>query len=240
MKFFFLRHAQSVNNALYTSTGSDTARSEDPELTETGYRQAKALAEFLRTGNPDGGNRCDGTQDKGFGITHLYSSLMLRSVATGSIIASELGVQLKAWTEIHEQGGIYLEDEKSGELTGMSGKDRAFFQTHYPDFILPEDFIETGWWDRRTREQPEESRLRAKLFLAGLLERHAGSRHHVAVVSHGGFYVDFLINLLNLQQPEGIWFRMNNAAITRIDFLEEKVDLIYQNRMDFLPAELVT
>jgi 2,3-bisphosphoglycerate-dependent phosphoglycerate mutase len=240
MQFFYIRHAQSTNNALYTTTGSGLNRSEDPELTEIGQEQAEALADFLKRGNPDGGNGCHGSKQAGFGITHLYSSLMVRAIATGYAISNAIGVPLTAWTDIHEQGGIFLEDELTGEPTGLDGKDLAYFQAKYPHLILPEDFIESGWWNRRPLEKPEESLQRARRFLADLLDRHGHGGDRVAVVSHGGFYVDFLVALIDLPRPDGIWFRMNNAAITRIDFLDGKVDLIYQNRMDFLPAELVT
>lgn len=36
------------------------------------------------------------------------------------------------------------------------------------------------------------------------------------------------------------WFRMNNCAITRIDFQPDWVVVMYQNRLDYMPRELVT
>ena len=48
MQFYFIRHGQSENNALWERTGSSEGRSEDPELTALGHRQAKRLAQFLR------------------------------------------------------------------------------------------------------------------------------------------------------------------------------------------------
>ena len=36
------------------------------------------------------------------------------------------------------------------------------------------------------------------------------------------------------------WFSLNNTAITRLDFLPGETRLVYQNRLDWLPAEMVT
>ena len=36
MRLYFIRHGQSENNALYTATGSDRERVDDPKLTEIG------------------------------------------------------------------------------------------------------------------------------------------------------------------------------------------------------------
>ena len=36
------------------------------------------------------------------------------------------------------------------------------------------------------------------------------------------------------------WFILNNAAITRIDFDARGTWLVYMNRADFLPRELIT
>ena len=61
----------------------------------------------------------------------------------------------------------------------------------------------------------------------------------MAVISHGGFYNVLLRTLLKIQR-EDAWFALNNVAITRIDFYAEGVDIIYMNRSDFVPKELVT
>jgi broad specificity phosphatase PhoE len=60
------------------------------------------------------------------------------------------------------------------------------------------------------------------------------------VVSHGGFYNDLLAAILNLPDREGYWFLLNNAGITRIDFDDERIGLVYLNRVDFLPREIIT
>jgi 2,3-bisphosphoglycerate-dependent phosphoglycerate mutase len=79
MQLYYIRHAQSENNALWEATGSDEGRSSDPELTEIGKQQITCLAQFLKTGDPVLGNRrMDAQNLAGFGLTHLYCSLMVQ------------------------------------------------------------------------------------------------------------------------------------------------------------------
>ena len=240
MQFYFIRHGQSENNALWKRTGSSKGRSEDPELTEIGRQQSEFVAQFLRRADSTAVvNGSDVQNVAGFGITHLYSSLMVRAVATGTAIAKALDLPLVAWEDLHERGGIYLKDEETGERIGQPGKDRAYFEAHYPDLVLPDSLGEAGWWNRPF-EEPEQRLTRAQRFWRDLMERHGHTDDRVAVVSHGGFYNDLLAAILNLPEREAYWFVLNNAAITRIDFNDDRIGLIYLNRIDFLPKELVT
>jgi 2,3-bisphosphoglycerate-dependent phosphoglycerate mutase len=241
MQLYFIRHGQSENNQLWEQTGSHKGRSEDPDLTPRGRQQAHRVAQFLRRADsPTVGNLEEDLQNTaGFGITHLYTSLMIRAVATGTIIARALGLPLVAWEDVHEWGGIYLEDERTGERIGRPGHNRAYFEAHYPDLILPDSLDDDGWWNRPF--EPREARpLRAARALRELLDRHGGADDRVAVVSHGGFYNQLLRAILNLPEENSYRFALNNGAITRLDFDEEKIVLSYSNRADFLPRELIT
>jgi 2,3-bisphosphoglycerate-dependent phosphoglycerate mutase len=243
MQFYFIRHGQSENNVLWERTGSSEGRSEDPALTEVGWQQSEFVAQFLRQADPpdlqSGRSGSDVQNLAGFGITHLYSSLMVRAVATGTAIAKALDLPLVAWEDLHEWGGIYLKDEETDERIGQAGHNRAYFEVHYPHLVLPDSLGEAGWWNRPF-EEPEQRLTRVQRFLGDFMERHGHTDDRVAVVSHGGFYNGLLAAILNLPEREGYWFALNNAAITRIDFNDEGVGLIYLNRVDFLPKELVT
>jgi 2,3-bisphosphoglycerate-dependent phosphoglycerate mutase len=239
MEFYFIRHAQSENNALWTLTGSIQGRLEDPDLTDLGRQQAEILAGFL--GRPGGWPHVpehDIQNVAGFSFTHLYCSLMVRAVVTGTVVASALGLPLVAWEEIHEVGGIARRDPETGEGFGLPGHNRAYFEAHHPDLILPTSLGQEGWWNR-PYEEPAHRPRRARRFLEALLQRHGGD-DRVAIISHGGFYNQFLRILLGLTDTEGLWFSLNNAAITRIDFDDGDVWIRYNNRLDFMPGELIT
>ena len=239
MQLYYIRHAQSENNALYTSGNYDKRR-KDPELTETGRKQVILLAQTLKSGqvltSPE---EVDFQNRNGYGITHVYTSLMVRAIATGEVIARTLGLPLEVWEDIHETGGIFYYDEDTGEPIGHAGKNRAYFENHHPELILPDTLDEGGWWNRPFEEY--EARVeRGRRVLRKLITRHGNSDDRVAFVSHGGFYNHFLLAILGLDRRDGFWFLMNNTGITRIDFSGEDTVLVYQNRLDHLPADLVT
>lgn len=243
MHLYFIRHAQSTNNALYASGDQAQPRTHDPLLTDLGRRQAELLAGFLANSPPDelAGPAADGRDPqnrRGFHLTHLYSSLMVRAVSTGAAIAARLGLPLHAWIDWHEEGGLFLETEP-GQYEVKAGQGRAFFAREYPVLVLPETLGDEGWTTGGF-EPHSERPTRARRVLAELLERHGGTDDRVAVISHGGFYTHFLAALLDLQPPYQLHFAMNNAAVSRIVITPEGRYVVYQNRCEFLPAEMVT
>ncbi len=129
MRFYFIRHGQSVNNAIYEATGRSDGRSEDPQLTEIGQQQARLLADFLRAKDAQASGNAQALKRDYFGFTHLYTSLTLRAVQTGTAVSEALNIPLVAWPEIHETGGIYLEDPASGELGASPAKPGRFFKS---------------------------------------------------------------------------------------------------------------
>ena len=241
MQFYFIRHAQSQNNARYFETGAEQDRSEDPDLSPTGYEQARCLARYLRQSAPA---RSLAVPDwnpqniSGFGITHLYCSLMLRAVATGTIVAQALDLSLVAWEDAHEGGGIYQHDDETGERIGLPGRNRAHFEARYPDLVLPESLGEEGWWNRPYEEREQRPR-RARRFLHDLLARHGASDHRVAVISHGAFFSYLMNAILDLPPMPPPWFQMENTAITRIDFSEERIGFAYINNASHLSRDLI-
>ena len=240
MELYFIRHGQSANNALYDRTGSWQGRSHDPELTDIGKRQAEHLARFLRQANPGTAtNGWDPHNVSGFGITHVYTSLMMRAVQTGSIVAEALGLPLMAWEDIHENGGLYVEYEGTEEKIGQAGPTRAELAARFPNLVLPARLGEAGWWNR-PYEDEEIWSIRARRFLGDLTAKHGSTNDRVAAISHGGFYRQFLLAWLNAPITDGCWFALNNTGITRIDFYDGTIGLVYANRVDFIPRDLIT
>lgn len=238
MRLYFIRHGQSVNNALWDATRSDVGRSDDPELTALGHEQARLLAEYvLRTDAQARANGKHGQPKRDFfGITHVYTSLMVRSVATASYLAQALDLPLMGWPEIHECGGIYSETEE--ERVGGPGKTRAFFTENFAHLHLPETVTEEGWYNRPF-EEDEDRPLRARKVLETLFERHGDTQDVVALVSHAGFYNELVRVIFEI--PRGNkWFGMYNTAVSRIEFRDGERVLLYHNRTEHLPDHSIT
>jgi broad specificity phosphatase PhoE len=243
MQLYFIRHGQSANNFLWDQTQSNKGRSEDPPLTDIGRQQATLVARLAgecADSMRDIPSLNTPTQNHGFGLTHVYCSLMLRAVDTGYAVAQACQLPLIAWIDLHEHGGIYLEDEQDVPH-GLPGKGRRYFAERYPNLILPETLDENGWWNRRY-EFPEERRPRAQRVAQTLLERHGQTADRVAVITHGAFYNQLMSVILKTPPPDESrqWFVLNNCAVTRLDFVDNELGIVYTNRIDFLPRELIT
>jgi 2,3-bisphosphoglycerate-dependent phosphoglycerate mutase len=235
MRLYFIRHAQSTNNALFDSTGAEQGRSDDPELSDLGQRQAKLLAQHILETK-------SGLEPGGFGLTHLYASPMVRAAHTASEISSVTGLRLHLWEDWHETGGIWL-DNANGERIGREGKNRSYLEQRFAGVHVPERIGEAGWWSRPAEPETEVT-ARAERVWKELLERHGGTSDRVAVVSHGHFYVHVMASIFALEVGRGkIWWQKHNTAITRIDHLENEFEstlLAYQNQVSHLPADLIS
>ena len=254
MQLYLIRHAQSANNDLYVRTGASEGRSADPPLTDLGHRQSELLARFLAQpqqdpdGDPAHAVAFTARHNRhGFGLTHLYCSLMTRAIQTGSAIATETGLPMDGLIDVHERGGIHNIDEVTGEDVGVPGPERAWFAAEYPHLILPDALGDGGWWNRPP-ETIDEAFVRARNVWSQLLERHGGTEDRVALVSHFGFFQSLLTVMLATEGNPGVrtfglshmMFGMSNASISRFEFDGEYFVVRYLNRVDFLPDELVT
>jgi 2,3-bisphosphoglycerate-dependent phosphoglycerate mutase len=229
MTLYLIRHAQSANNELYERTGSSIGRVDDPELTPLSVEQARILGQYLAE---------RGGRDGEYRFTQLYSSLMVRALATPTAVSRACSLAVFAWPEVHERMGVFLEDERSGELIGRPGKTRSYFEKHYPGLLLPDSLNEYGWWNRPA-EIEFQWKERARNFLSELRRRHGSGDDRVAIVTHGGFYHEILVALTGGSGQNGIWFTLHNTGITRIDFRRTHTAVVYHNRLEHLPPELV-
>ena len=254
MQLYFIRHAQSANNDLYTRTGSSIGREADPPLTEMGHLQALALANHLFTAGttrqPEAQlvGKYAARQDRlGFALTHLYCSLMTRAVQTGSYVAATTGLPLTAWAEIHERGGLHLVDGMTGEDHGIPGPGRGYFEHAFPQLVLPKEIGEPGWWNRPT-ETIAESYERAKIVWRQLLKRHGDTDDRIAMISHAGFFQSLMKTLLSPEHDwsvagdelDNLWFGVSNVSISRFELERGEVVVRYVNRVDYLPDELIS
>jgi len=252
MRLYFIRHAQSADN-LYVadnagkgvkSHGLDQTyfnRQADPELSEVGLKQIRALGRYVAERKqdtmPDPGSPYPFHDD--FDLTHIYASLMVRTMLTANAVAEALCIQPSVWEDIHETGGIWEPDLETGTPVGSSGKNRGYFEDRFPSFVLPDALGEKGWWSRPL-ETGLECKARAKRVVEELLNRHGGTGDRVAVVSHGLFYSFLMKEIMQVPSGKRVTFAMNNAAITRVDFVNGQAVTVYMNRTEHFPPGLIT
>lgn len=245
-RLYLIRHAQSANNVIWDGSDFHAERDSDPEITETGHAQARILAEHLA--HPESEPRqhpFKPSETRHHGLTHVYCSLMTRSILTGEYIARACGLPLEALPDIFEKHGIYEFDEAKA-LRGLPGRDRAYFSERFPELKLPENFNDAGWWSRPAEDVPAFlERMRAVVDRVKL--RLQGSDEHVALVVHGDFLDQFVNQLMGVDRhPHNYgnhWvanWTFHNTSISRVDFVDGAHNVVYLNKIDHLPPELVT
>jgi len=232
MEVFVIRHGQSANNAL-----EDVGlRTHDPLLTETGEKQAAIVGPFVAAGGHlslaerQNGRPC---------IDQLYCSPMIRTLQTAQPIGQALGVAPEVWIDIHEQGGLFLDHGEEGGIESFPGQNRSQILAQFPNYILPDEIGEDGWWNKGY-EEVHLCHGRAIKVAQTLLQRAAEDRR-IGLVAHGGF-MDALLKALGHHLPgDGRHYHHNNTSISRVD-LEPggKVGFKYMNRVHHLPDELIT
>jgi len=252
MDLYIIRHAQSENNALMQD---QHLRVKDPDLTEVGVQQANLLAQYLKENNNiddlvrkkiDDPARAERHPHK---ITHLYCSAMKRALKTAQPIGEALGLNAEVWVDIHEHGGIFLE-EPEGVITGYGGMTRSEILELYPNYVLPKIITEAGWWNPANgKEDVPGCHARAIRTAQMLWERarHADTKDDVVAIVTHGFFIDCLLKALwNSSPGTGHFHWLYNTSVTRVDFVTESprfgdfVGMRCINRVAHLPEELIT
>lgn len=249
MQLYLIRHGQSTNNARWRQEDyADYDRESDPCLTEIGVRQAQLVGNFLSARlNWPPGVTMDFQNRYGFGLTHLYCSLMVRAVHTGSIISRLVGLPLVALPLAHEVGGVYVEKIVDGVPTVSQefGGNQAFYNELFPFLQFDAPIDERGWW-QGGRENVGSPLQRARAVIKILKDRHFEADDRVALVTHGAFYSYLFRAIFEIapEEPDGrkvpASFPVSNCSVSRFDFTEDRVWLSYHNRVDFIPDEFVT
>ena len=199
MRFYIIRHAQSADNQFVVKNAHKGVRSNDlnqswlnrqadPELSGIGRRQVEVLRTFIMQKREDisGKAAYPNPYHDYFDFTHIYSSLMVRSMDTAGAVGDALNLTPAIWEDLHETGGFWEPDLETERPVGGRGKGRTYFQKRYPNFALPDQLGEDGWWNRPL-ETAAECKERARRFFSDLMERHGNTEDRVAVVSHGLF-----------------------------------------------------
>lgn len=245
-RLYLIRHAQSANNEIWDGSDFHPQRDPDPEITSTGHRQAETLAQHLA--HPQAEPRqhpFQPTDESHFGLTHVYCSLMTRSILTAEYIAGACDLELEALPDIFEKHGIYdvVED---GRLQGLPGPGRNYFEQRFPRLRLPSDISLDGWWNRPFEEEAAFVE-RMQQVVARTRQRLENSDECIAMVVHGDFIDQFVNELMGVDRHQhnydNHWvanWAFHNTSISRIDFVDGSHNVVYMNRIDHLPNDLVT
>ena len=246
MQLFIIRHAQSANNRIAESAEYDEymeKRDPEPPITEIGERQALLVAEHLAGDeHPEAGQESTTAQGgRGYGITHLYCSPMLRTLQTALPISQAIGVKPEIWLDIHEHGGCFHGNPRSGKVTNFPGLTRQAILETFPHYEVPAVITEQGWWSSGYEEMTGCCERATRV--AAVLQEWSKTRvdDRIAIVSHGTF-ADALIKALFKQDFESqLGYFHYNTAITRVDWTQRGyVVLRYLNRTQHLPVALIT
>lgn len=245
-RLYLVRHAQSENNVIWDGSDDHPSRRPDPEITELGHRQADTLGQHLAHPHAEPRQHPFNKSDEShFGLTHVYCSLMTRSILTAEYIAAASNLGVEALANVFEKHGIYDVDD-DGNLRGLPGPGRGYFEERFPDIKLPTDLNDDGWWNRPVEDESSFIQ-RMQEVVNQMRQRLTDSDDNIALVAHGDFIDQFVNELMSVvrHQPnyDNHWvanWTFHNTSISRIDFVNGSNNVVYLNRIDHLPNELVT
>lgn len=245
-RLYLIRHAQSANNEIWDGSDHHPERHPDPEITSLGHRQAETLGRHLAHPHAEPRQHpFQPAEESGFGLTHVYCSLMTRSILTADYIAGACGLGLQALPDIFERHGVYDVDG-GGNPMGIAGPGRRYFEQRFPRLGLPPDINPDGWWNRPF-EQDDAFIERMRRVVAGTRQRLDRNDDCIALVAHGDFIDQFVNQLMDVERHQhnydNHWvanWTFHNTSISRIDFVDGAHNVVYLNRIDHLPNDLVT
>ena len=213
MKLYLIRHAQSLNNER-----PEQDRVEDPPLTDIGHQQSSCLGKWIAS----------------LKLTRVVTSPFIRALQTADHIGQSVGLTPEVRIDLHEQGGC-VSGPTRDVFAGRPGMTRSQIGSAFPTFSIAPEIDGNGWWRSKPFESEDAARARAARLLAQTVEEFAATQERVAYVMHGDFKRLFLaqLHLEPLQTPV-------NTSVTRILIRPEVCRLEDYNRMDHLPADLVT
>jgi broad specificity phosphatase PhoE len=218
VELYLIRHAQSTNQVL----DDPDAKVFDPRLTDLGERQAALLAEYL-------GAARERAPSSGDGIDSLVCSPMWRALQTARPLGEALDLAPEVWVDVHEQVG-------AGET--YAGSTRERIQAAFPDYVLPDDITEQGWWNRAGESRSET--IGRAIRVAEKLWERAGSDKRMAIVSHARFIDSLLKAFLDQLPGYDCWYHHFNTGVSRLGLGGPRLDVRYLNRVDHLSLTLVS
>ncbi len=185
-EILFLRHGESLGNSLKIMTGQT-----DVDLSERGYLQAEAAAEFLA----------------GQGIDVIYSSDLKRAYNTALKVSEKIGLPIITSKELREIFIGDFEGIKMEDLSAEVGESFAkYWTTDFGIYSFPngESTLEAG--ERFYRE------------VERIAKAEAGER--ILIATHAGVIRSFWGIMKNIPRAElgSAYMFASNASVSRVEY----------------------
>eukprot|EP00425_Heterocapsa_triquetra_P046343 CAMPEP_0195076800 /NCGR_PEP_ID=MMETSP0448-20130528/19362_1 /TAXON_ID=66468 /ORGANISM="Heterocapsa triquestra, Strain CCMP 448" /LENGTH=183 /DNA_ID=CAMNT_0040109363 /DNA_START=52 /DNA_END=599 /DNA_ORIENTATION=- len=164
LRILLVRHGESFNNQLLAVPGMtperwQVEREVDPDLSDLGRMQATHLSRILSR------EIADPELIEALPIGMLAVSPQRRALQTIAQTAQRLGLRPQIWTDCFEVGGLY---HSQGTTNGDHGITRSELQMRFPNFDIPDDVTEDGWYHLQRRESQVEVLARVQGTVARL------------------------------------------------------------------------
>lgn len=213
MLAYFIRHAQSENNAR-----PDSQRVADPALTQVGESQAQRLGQWTAE----------------LGLTKLISSPFLRTLQTAEQVHLSTGLTAEVRPDWYEAGGCFS-DYRPGCMRGEPGMSRSEIEWQFPGFTVTDGIDEHGWYKSPDRESYAEARDRAVRLVRETQLEFGNTDERIGFVIH----CDLKRFLVEAFHDDWIDIPMN-TSVTTVEFTPDAVRLVESNQVDHLPTALHT
>jgi probable phosphoglycerate mutase len=190
MRLYLIRHGESEANLKRLHNTPETA------LTETGLKQARAIAERL----------------KEFDIDFIYSSTQKRALQTAEVVAGILKLPIETWGDITEVKTPSVNWGKPSDDSEANEIEKQIAQNY-----------SKGNWKHSDEETFLEVKARAESVLNHLLAKHKGQK--VLCVSHTSFIKmvaltaitgEYMTPDLYLKFREHAW--VHNSGVTVLEY----------------------
>ena len=213
---YLVRHGESANNAL-----PDHQRVPDPALTALGEKQAHHLGSHYAS------------IDR---IDHVLASPFRRTLQTAQPLLKVRGIRAKIWPDIYEVGGCFSGYEPD-KLIGEPGMTDAEIRSEFPEFNVPNEIDQNGWYKRRSFETWEMAIPRARSQAQKLRDHFENKDNVVFCFIHADFKQ---LLLQHLVPDQSIYHsgEIGNSSVTHIHFENSKGNVIdYCNTTHLMPGD---
>ncbi len=163
---------------------------------------------------------------------------MRRALQTARPIVAALGLRPEIWVNLHELGGVQHDEGDGQGARNFPGLSRAEVEQSFPEFLIPSNFADLGWWNPPPEgDQPIE---RLDSAAQDLHSMAMSTDEHIAVVTHGTAASYLLHGLIGSKGQESVYFNHAHTGVTSLTLAKNETSLRYQNSVEHLPDDLVT